>query len=103
LNMVDHVGPVRLRHLLDSFGAPEAILKASKSQLLAVHGIGHDTATAISNWETKTTQYRISSPKLNPCTNRCDESVICCGARGGLVGVPEPRTALCERSRLRSI
>jgi DNA processing protein len=52
LNMVDHVGPVRLRHLLNSFGAPEAILKASKSQLLAVHGIGHDTATAISNWET---------------------------------------------------
>ncbi len=52
LNMVDHVGPVRLRHLLDFFGAPEAILKASKSQLLAVHGIGHDTATAIANWET---------------------------------------------------
>ena len=52
LNMVDHVGPVRLRHLLNSFGAPEAILKASKSQLLAVHGIGEDTATAISNWET---------------------------------------------------
>jgi DNA processing protein len=52
LNMVDHVGPVRLRHLLNSFGAPEAILKASKSQLLAVHGIGQDTATAISNWET---------------------------------------------------
>jgi DNA processing protein len=52
LNMVDHVGPVRLRHLLNSFGAPEAILKASKRQLLAVHGIGEDTATAISNWET---------------------------------------------------
>jgi len=52
LNMVDHVGPVRLRHLLDSFGAPEAILKASKGQLLAVYGIGEDTATAISNWET---------------------------------------------------
>ena len=52
LNMVDHVGPVRLRHLLDFFGAPEAILNASKSQLLAVHGIGQDTATAIANWET---------------------------------------------------
>jgi DNA processing protein len=52
LNMVDHVGPVRLRHLLDFFGTPEAILRASKSQLLAVHGIGEDTATAIANWET---------------------------------------------------
>jgi DNA processing protein len=52
LNMVDHVGPVRLRQLLEFFGAPEAILKASKSQLSAVHGIGEDTATAIANWET---------------------------------------------------
>jgi DNA processing protein len=52
LNMIEHVGPVRLRQLLDFFGAPEAILKASRSQLLAVHGIGEDTATAIANWET---------------------------------------------------
>src|SRR5687767_1513262 len=50
--MVDHVGPVRLRQLLQFFGEPSAILKASKGQLLNVHGIGHDTATAISNWET---------------------------------------------------
>jgi DNA processing protein len=52
LNMVDHVGPVRLRQLLEFFGEPGAILKASKGQLLQVHGIGEDTATAISNWET---------------------------------------------------
>jgi DNA processing protein len=52
LNMVDHVGPVRLRQLLDFFGAPEAILNASRSQLLQVHGVGEDTATAIANWET---------------------------------------------------
>ena len=50
--MVDHVGPVRLRQLLQFFAEPSAILKASKSQLLNVHGIGEDTATAISNWET---------------------------------------------------
>jgi DNA processing protein len=52
LNMIDHVGPVRLRQLLQSFGEPTAILSASKHQLLHVHGIGEDTATAISNWET---------------------------------------------------
>lgn len=52
LNMIEHVGPVRLRQLLESFGTPEAILAASKSQLMHVHGIGEDTATAISNWET---------------------------------------------------
>jgi DNA processing protein len=52
LNMIDHVGPIRLRQLLEVFGDPAAVLKASKSQLLRVHGIGEDTATAISNWET---------------------------------------------------
>ena len=52
LNMVDHVGPVRLRQLLQFFSEPSAILKASKGQLLNVHGIGEDTATAIANWET---------------------------------------------------
>jgi DNA processing protein len=52
LNMIDHVGPVRLRQLLQFFGEPTAILKASKQQLLQVHGIGEDTAMAISNWET---------------------------------------------------
>jgi DNA processing protein len=52
LNMIDHVGPVRLRQLLQTFAEPMAILKASKHQLLRVHGIGEDTATAISNWET---------------------------------------------------
>jgi DNA processing protein len=52
LNMIEHVGPVRLRQLLQFFGEPTAILKASKNQLLHVHGIGEDTATAISNWET---------------------------------------------------
>lgn len=52
LNLVDHVGPVRLRQLLQVFEEPSAILNASKSQLLNVHGIGEDTATAICNWET---------------------------------------------------
>jgi len=52
LNMIEHVGPIRLRQLLEIFGDPTAILKASKGQLLKVHGIGEDTATAISNWET---------------------------------------------------
>lgn len=52
LNMIEHVGPVRLRQLLQFFAEPSAVLNASKSQLLHVHGIGEDTATAISNWET---------------------------------------------------
>lgn len=51
LNMIDHVGPVRVRQLIEHFGDAAAILKASKHQLMAVRGIGEDTANAISGWE----------------------------------------------------
>lgn len=51
LNMIEHVGPVRVRQLLEVFGGASAILGASKTSLLRVHGIGEDTADAISQWE----------------------------------------------------
>jgi DNA processing protein len=51
LNLIEHVGPVRVRQLLDHFGQAPAILSASKHQLLQVRGIGEDTAEAISSWE----------------------------------------------------
>lgn len=51
LNMIGHVGPVRLRQLLEYFGEAPAILQASKSQLLGVQGIGNETAEAIAAWE----------------------------------------------------
>src|SRR5256714_230643 len=51
LNMVEHVGPVRVRQLLEHFGEAPAILKASKAQLLRVQGIGQETAEAIAGWE----------------------------------------------------
>jgi DNA processing protein len=51
LNMIDHVGPVRVRQLLERFGDSTSILKASRQQLLSVRGIGEDTADAISSWE----------------------------------------------------
>jgi len=54
LNLIEHVGPVRVRQLLEHFGDAPAILRASKSQLLQVRGIGDDTADAIAGWE-KTT------------------------------------------------
>jgi len=52
LNMIDHVGPVRARLLLEQFGDAPAILAASRGQLLQVHGIGEEVAEAISQWET---------------------------------------------------
>lgn len=54
LNLVEHVGPVRLRHLLGHFGDAPAILRASRDQLARVPGIGTETADAIAGWERST-------------------------------------------------
>jgi DNA processing protein len=51
LNMIPHIGPVRLRNLQDRIGSPSAILSASKDQLLNVPGIGEAAADAIVGWE----------------------------------------------------
>jgi DNA processing protein len=51
LNLIEHVGPVRVRQLMEHFGEAPAILRASKRQLLQAHGIGEETAEAISSWE----------------------------------------------------
>lgn len=51
LNLIEGVGPVRVRQLMEHFGEAPAILQAPKSQLMQVRGIGDDTAEAISNWE----------------------------------------------------
>ena len=51
LNLIEHVGPVRVRQLLEKFGDAPAILGASRQQLLQVNGIGEDTADSIAGWE----------------------------------------------------
>src|SRR6266511_5700115 len=51
LNMIEHVGPVRVRQLLEHFADAPSVLRASKSQLLQARGIGEETAGAIANWE----------------------------------------------------
>jgi DNA processing protein len=51
LNLIEGVGPVRVRQLLEHFGDAPAILSASKTQLLQARGIGEDTAEAIVHWE----------------------------------------------------
>ena len=51
LNLIEHVGPVRLRQLLEHFGDAPAIMRASKQQLLKARNIGEETADAIANWE----------------------------------------------------
>src|SRR5436190_479275 len=51
LNLVEHVGPVRVRQLLEHFGDAPAILRASRPQLLRAKNIGEETADSIVNWE----------------------------------------------------
>lgn len=50
LNMIDEVGPVRVRALLDRFGSPEAILGASRQELMQVSGVGEEVARNITGW-----------------------------------------------------
>ena len=51
LNLIEGVGPVRVRQLLEHFGQAPAVLGVSRSQLIHVRGIGEDTADAIAGWE----------------------------------------------------
>lgn len=51
LNMIEGVGPIRARSLLEYFGDAPKILKASRSELLRVRNIGEDTAERIVSWE----------------------------------------------------
>lgn len=51
LNMLDGIGPARLRKLLERFGDATAILKATKRELMTVNGIGEEVAESIVNWE----------------------------------------------------
>jgi DNA protecting protein DprA len=51
LNLIDGIGPVRARQLLEHFADPPAILRASAAQLQRVAGIGPETAAAIASWE----------------------------------------------------
>jgi len=51
LNMIEGVGPVRARSLLEHFGEAPKILEASRTELLRVRNVGEEVATAIVNWE----------------------------------------------------
>lgn len=50
LNMIDEIGPVRVRALLDRFETPEAILNASRQDLMQVEGVGEQVAKNVTGW-----------------------------------------------------
>lgn len=51
LNMIDGIGPVRVRSLLEHFGDPASVLKAGPAALERAQGIGPELARGISGWE----------------------------------------------------
>ena len=50
LNMLPHIGPVRVRRLLEVFGSPQSILGAKQQELRRVQGIGNDVAESLAKW-----------------------------------------------------
>jgi DNA processing protein len=53
LHLLDQVGPIRLRRLIEVFGCPQAVLKAPIQSLTRVHGLGPETAQIIADWENR--------------------------------------------------
>ena len=51
LNMIAHVGPVRVRKLLERFGEPQHVLQANRSELERVDNLPRNTIEALLNWE----------------------------------------------------
>jgi len=51
LNLIEGIGPIRVRALLEHFGDAPTVLRASRQQLLQVRAIGQETAEAVANWE----------------------------------------------------
>lgn len=47
LNMIDFLGPVRVRNLTAALGSPEAVFEASEEDLARAAGVGPDLARAI--------------------------------------------------------
>lgn len=51
LNMLEGIGPVIVRRLLEVFSSPERILSTSRGKLLQVPGVGEEIAGALCAWE----------------------------------------------------
>jgi len=54
LNLLDGIGPIRIRHLLEFFGEPTKVLEATLPALRRVDGIGDELASTIRQWESTT-------------------------------------------------
>lgn len=48
-NLLDQIGPVRVRKLIAAFGSPEAVFNASHDELTRVPGIGREVAESVTS------------------------------------------------------
>jgi hypothetical protein len=51
LNMVPHLGPVRLRRLLDIFDSPERVLSAKRSEFQGIDGLNQVLIDSLVSWQ----------------------------------------------------
>jgi DNA processing protein len=49
--MVPHLGPVRLRRLLDIFGSPDRVLLAKRHELQCIEGMNEPLVESLASWE----------------------------------------------------
>ncbi len=54
LNLLEGIGPVRVRQLLECFGDAAKVLQANRPALMRVKGIGDDLAGTIVQWQSTT-------------------------------------------------
>jgi DNA processing protein len=98
LHLVPGIGPRTTQTLLEAFGSPAVVLKASEAELLSVDGIGPKLAKAIRG-------ARISSEAVNEL-ERChaiDARVVARGMPGYpalLAQIPDAPAVLYSRGRL---
>ena len=65
-NMLDRIGPVRVRKLIQAFGSPEKVFVADASQLCTVPGIGREIARSIVEGRANIGQLRCFAPLSEP-------------------------------------
>jgi DNA processing protein len=51
LNMVPHLGPVRLRRLLEIFESPDRLLSAKRKELQEIEGLNQGLIDSLASWE----------------------------------------------------
>ena len=54
LNLLEGIGPIRVRQLLEFFGDVTKVLQASHPTLMRVKGIGYELAGTITQWQSTT-------------------------------------------------